>query len=46
MSFLVPQTEASADYATLVSKHILNTQNIVEAIIRGPSSDKLFTIMR
>jgi uncharacterized membrane protein YheB (UPF0754 family) len=43
--FLKRQNEVADEYAALVSAKILNSKNIIHAIIRGPSSDKLFKII-
>eukprot|EP00004_Rigifila_ramosa_P011123 TRINITY_DN2345_c1_g1_i1.p1 TRINITY_DN2345_c1_g1~~TRINITY_DN2345_c1_g1_i1.p1 ORF type:complete len:417 (+),score=115.67 TRINITY_DN2345_c1_g1_i1:36-1253(+) len=43
--FLKRQKEVAVEYAALVSEKILNAKNIIWAIIRGPSSDKLFKII-
>lgn len=42
--FLKRQEEVSADYAELVTTNILSSRNVIDAIIRGPGSDRLFEI--
>ncbi|MBK04875.1 MAG: DUF445 domain-containing protein [Deltaproteobacteria bacterium] len=44
--FLRRQSEVSAEYAEVFAKEILNAKNIINAIIRGPASDRLFMIIQ
>lgn len=44
--FLKRQAEVADKYADLISAEILSSRNIINAIIRGPLSDKLFTIIQ
>lgn len=44
--FLKRQKEVSVAYAGLVSSEILNAKNMLNAIVRGPTSDKLFDIIQ
>ena len=46
MRLVLLQVEVSAEYAVMVTERVLNASNIIEAIIRGPATDKLFAIMR
>lgn len=43
--FLKRQAEVSDEYANLVASHILNPQNMLHAILRGPRSDEFFLII-
>lgn len=43
--FLKRQREVSERYAALISAEILSTRNIINALVRGPMSDRLFAII-
>ncbi|MGK5095182.1 DUF445 domain-containing protein [Deltaproteobacteria bacterium TL4] len=43
--FLKRQHEVAGDYGALIAAEILNPQNIIEALLKGPSSDKLFKLI-
>ncbi|MBF0100636.1 MAG: DUF445 family protein [Desulfobacterales bacterium] len=44
--FLKRQKEVAAEYSALVASQILNPANILDAIMRGPSSDEVFRILQ
>ncbi len=37
--------EVAAEYATLCTTHVLNAKYLLNALLRGPSADKLFEII-
>jgi uncharacterized membrane protein YheB (UPF0754 family) len=43
--FLQRQKEVSAIYGNMVATNILNAENILETMIKGPNSDKFFEIV-
>lgn len=43
--FLKRQAEVAERYAALISAEILSTRNIINALVRGPLSDRLFAII-
>ncbi|OQR92320.1 hypothetical protein ACHHYP_03807 [Achlya hypogyna] len=43
--FLRRQKEVAAVYAKMVASDVLNARNIIEAILKGPASDKLFELV-
>lgn len=43
--FLKRQREVAERYAALISAEILSTRNIINALVRGPLSDRLFAII-
>lgn len=43
--FMRRQKEVAAAYSKMVAEELLNTQNIVDAILKGPLSDGLFRII-
>ncbi|KAH9129965.1 hypothetical protein LEN26_000105 [Aphanomyces euteiches] len=43
--FLRRQQEVAAMYGKMVSRDVLNAHNIIEAILKGPASDKLFELV-
>jgi uncharacterized membrane protein YheB (UPF0754 family) len=43
--FLQRQTEVSAVYGSMVAKNILNAENILDTMIKGPNSDIFFEIV-
>lgn len=43
--FLKRQDEVSKAYAALITEHIVNTRNIIEAIFRGRTTDRLLEII-
>lgn len=44
--FIKRQHEVAVDFGTMIAGEILNPQNIVEGILKGPSSDKLFDLIQ
>lgn len=44
--FLKRQKEVSAEYAEVFAEEILNAKNLLNSILRGPASDRLFTIIQ
>ncbi|TNE45124.1 MAG: DUF445 family protein [Deltaproteobacteria bacterium] len=44
--FLKRQKEVSAEYAEVFADEILNAKNLLNAILRGPASDRLFSIIQ
>ncbi len=44
--FLKRQKEVSAEYAEIFASQILNAKNLLSSILRGPASDRLFSIMQ
>ncbi|MCB9641016.1 MAG: DUF445 family protein [Myxococcales bacterium] len=44
--FLKRQKEVSAEYAEIFATEILNSKNLLSAILRGPASDRLFMIIQ
>ncbi len=44
--FIKRQDEVAVDFGLMIAKEILNPQNIVNAILKGPSSDKLFELIQ
>lgn len=44
--FIKRQDEVAVDFGILIAREILNPQNIVNGILKGPSSDKLFTLIQ
>ncbi|MCK6511699.1 DUF445 family protein [Myxococcota bacterium] len=44
--FLKRQKEVSAEYADIFASQILNAKNLLSSILRGPASDRLFSIMQ
>ncbi|KAF0682633.1 Aste57867_25270 [Aphanomyces stellatus] len=43
--FLRRQQEVAAMYGFMVAKDVLNAHNIIESILKGPASDKLFELV-
>ncbi len=43
--FLARRKEVAAEYGALIAKEILTPRNIMDAVLRGPLSDKLFTMV-
>ncbi|OQS03838.1 hypothetical protein THRCLA_03871 [Thraustotheca clavata] len=43
--FLRRQHEVASVYAQMVATDVLNSRNIIEAILKGPASDKLFELV-
>ncbi|MBF0351992.1 MAG: DUF445 family protein [SAR324 cluster bacterium] len=44
--FIKRQQEVASDYGALIASEILNPENIIEGILKGPSSDKLFKLIQ
>lgn len=44
--FFKRQHEVAEDYANLVADEVLTPANILEALLKGPQSDRLFTLIR
>lgn len=44
--FLKRRSEVSAEYGRLIAKEIVTPKNIIDAILRGPLSDRLFTMVQ
>lgn len=44
--FFKRQREVARDYGKLVADEVLTPANILEAVLRGPSSDKLFSMIQ
>ena len=44
--FLKRRQEVSAEYGRLIAKEIVTPKNIIDAILRGPLSDRLFTMVQ
>ena len=44
--FLKRRTEVSAEYGRLVAREIVTPRNILAAVLRGPLSDRLFTMIQ
>lgn len=44
--FLKRRNEVSAEYGRLIAKEIVTPKNIIDAILRGPLSDRLFTMVQ
>ncbi|OUR88645.1 hypothetical protein A9Q81_23155 [Gammaproteobacteria bacterium 42_54_T18] len=44
--FIKRQDEVAVDFGLLIAQEILNPENIVNAILKGPSSDKLFDLIQ
>lgn len=44
--FLKRRKEVSAEYGRLIAKEIVTPQNIIDAILRGPLSDRLFSMVQ
>ena len=44
--FLKRQKEVSMEYADIFASQILNAKNLLSSILRGPASDRLFSIMQ
>jgi uncharacterized membrane protein YheB (UPF0754 family) len=43
--FLRRQQQVAEEYGRMVARDVLNSRNIIEAILKGPSSDKLFELV-
>jgi len=44
--FIQRQDEVAYDYGAMISSEILNPENIVEALLKGPASDRLFRLIQ
>lgn len=44
--FLKRRAEVSAEYGRLIAKEIVTPHNIIDAVLKGPPSDKLFTMVQ
>jgi uncharacterized membrane protein YheB (UPF0754 family) len=44
--FLKRRSQVSAEYGRLIAKEIVTPHNIIEAILRGPLSDRLFNMVQ
>ena len=44
--FLKRRNEVSAEYGRLIAKEIVTPHNIIDAILRGPLSDRLFSMVQ
>jgi uncharacterized membrane protein YheB (UPF0754 family) len=44
--FLRRRTEVARDYGDLIAKEIITPRNVVEAVLRGPLSDRLFRLVQ
>lgn len=44
--FIKRQDEVAVDFGLLIAREILNPQNIVNGILKGPSSDRLFALVQ
>ena len=44
--FIARQKEVSKDYATLIAKELLTPANMIEEVMRGPSSDRLVDLIQ
>ncbi len=44
--FLKRRNEVSAEYGRLIAKEIVTPKNIIDAILRGPLSDRLFNMVQ
>ncbi|WP_022977031.1 DUF445 domain-containing protein [Nevskia ramosa] len=44
--FLKRRAEVSAEYGRLIAKEIVTPHNIIDAVLKGPLSDKLFTMVQ
>jgi uncharacterized membrane protein YheB (UPF0754 family) len=44
--FLKRRHEVSAEYGRLIAKEIVTPRNIIDAILKGPLSDRLFTMVQ
>ncbi|OUS27068.1 hypothetical protein A9Q99_17865 [Gammaproteobacteria bacterium 45_16_T64] len=44
--FIKRQDEVAVDFGLLIAREILNPENIVNGILKGPSSDKLFDLIQ
>lgn len=44
--FLKRRSEVSAEYGRLIAKEIVTPHNIIDAVLRGPLSDRLFTMVQ
>jgi len=43
--FLKRQREVSQEYAAIFAREVLNGKNLIEAILRGPAADRLFSVI-
>jgi uncharacterized membrane protein YheB (UPF0754 family) len=43
--FLKRRKEVAADYGELIAKEIITPHNVIEAVLRGPLSDRLFAMI-
>jgi uncharacterized membrane protein YheB (UPF0754 family) len=43
--FLKRRKEVAADYGELIAKEIITPHNVIEAVLRGPLSDRLFAMV-
>ncbi len=43
--FLKRRKEVAADYGELIAKEIITPRNVIEAVLRGPLSDRLFAMI-
>lgn len=43
--FLRRQHQVAAEYGRMVASDVLNSKNIIESILKGPASDKLFELI-
>lgn len=44
--FLKRRSEVSSEYGRLIAKEIVTPHNIIDAVLRGPLSDRLFTMVQ
>ncbi len=44
--FLKRRAEVSAEYGRLIAKEIVTPRNIIDAVLKGPLSDRLFTMVQ
>ena len=44
--FLKRRAEVSAEYGRLIAKEIVTSRNIIDAVLKGPLSDRLFTMVQ
>nr|WP_042190882.1 DUF445 family protein [Kibdelosporangium sp. MJ126-NF4]CEL19662.1 hypothetical protein [Kibdelosporangium sp. MJ126-NF4]CTQ94538.1 hypothetical protein [Kibdelosporangium sp. MJ126-NF4] len=43
--FLKRRKEVAADYGALIAKEIITPDNVLQAVLRGPLADRLFTVV-
>ncbi|MGQ0837089.1 DUF445 domain-containing protein [Actinokineospora sp.] len=44
--FLKRRKEVAADYGALIAQEIITPRNVIEAVLRGPLSDRLFALIQ